>query len=182
LIDLLQAAHHHLTGASDRLTPTKTLFNQFSLADRDGVARTGSDGVGDSRAASRGVLRHVRDGPQKLLECDAGATTFDVGLVHAGEKGIHIEQSGVDHHTDRAQWMVGWRKVLELTHGEKTLGEGVSSSHEFGSGRDLWIGLDLTFEGVPGWTDLGVFQQPVNADCLGRLRIPLTWQTRFKYF
>ncbi len=59
--------------------------------------------------------------------------------------------------------MVGWYKVLQLTHGEKTLGKGVASTHELGPNWDQRIDLDLTI-GWAGWTDFKVYQQPARKD------------------
>src|ERR1700679_3176552 len=43
LIDLLQAAHHHLAHTADALGPAKTLFDEFALLLGNRVARTLGD-------------------------------------------------------------------------------------------------------------------------------------------
>lgn len=83
------------------------------------------------------AVKHLQEhGAQELLRRDAGATAFDVGLVHAAEKRIHLHQRGVNHLADGPQGMLGRNEVLQLLHGEQALGEGVGSAHFFGSGLD----------------------------------------------
>ena len=72
-------------------------------------------------------------GAQQLLWSDAGAPALDVSLVHAGKQVIHLDQRFVDHRADGVQWMVCRNEVLELAHGEQTLGEGVGAARGLGS-------------------------------------------------
>jgi hypothetical protein len=37
--------------------------------------------------------------------------------------------SQFDHLADRAQWVARWHKIVQVTHREKVLGEGVSAAH-----------------------------------------------------
>ena len=68
-------------------------------------------------------------GTQQFLWRDAGASAFDIGFVHATEQGIHLEQGGIDHDSDGAQWMTLWHEIIQVAHGEKAFGEGVGSAH-----------------------------------------------------
>src|SRR5476651_774452 len=43
LIDLLQAAHHHLAHSADALGPAETLFDELALLLRNRIARTLGD-------------------------------------------------------------------------------------------------------------------------------------------
>lgn len=70
---------------------------------------------------------------QQLLRCDAGTPALDVGLVHAGEQAVHLEQRFVDHRADRAQRVIRGHEVLQAAHSEQALGEGIGSAHRLGS-------------------------------------------------
>lgn len=59
----------------------------------------------------------------------AGAPAFDVGGIHLAQQFIHVRQGLVDHHANNSQGVVCGCEVIEVAHGEQTLGEGVGSAH-----------------------------------------------------
>ncbi|OJZ19051.1 MAG: hypothetical protein BGP21_13325 [Thiobacillus sp. 65-29] len=92
---------------------------------------------------------------QELLGRDAGAPAFGVGFVHAGEQGIHLHQSGVDHLPDGPQRMAGRHEILQLAQGEQALGKGVGSAHEGGLGMGSVNGCQFSFCRTGGVRRLG---------------------------
>lgn len=64
--------------------------------------------------------------------CDAGTPTLDVGLVHASEQAVHLEQRFIDHRADRTQGVIRRYEVLQAAHREQALGEGIDSAHVWG--------------------------------------------------
>src|SRR5438270_991610 len=76
-IDLEQSAMPHLAQAGDRLGPAEGLLDTFADALRDRIAGMTSDAVVDRRAASTGVLCHMR-GNRLVLQAH-----YEIGAVIA---------------------------------------------------------------------------------------------------
>jgi hypothetical protein len=79
------------------------------------------------RAHAVGNLQQY--GLQQFLGRYAGATTLDVCFVHAAQQRIHLHQGRIDQLANRAQWEARWHEVVQMTHRENALGEGVSAAH-----------------------------------------------------
>ena len=69
-------------------------------------------------------------GTQEFLRGNAGTTAFDIRRIHAGEQGFDGLQGLIHHRPDRTQWMLRRYKIVQATHREQTLGEGIGSAHD----------------------------------------------------
>ena len=87
LIDLLEPRRHHLLDLADGIGPAEALLDTLAALHRYAVAVAVCDPIGDRRAVTRGVLRHVR------LHCKRPAAPLTSSLIRsAGEPPVVRKQ------------------------------------------------------------------------------------------